>query len=97
MPGSQQSYVRIVCSLETSTEVTEVLTNAGEPQLGVPNYGFIAWRYATGGVRRYGSPVTIRLAEQILASDQPQFEFDRLLIVPRRGVIINASLRRIQI
>lgn len=97
IPGSFQSYARIICSVAEPTDVTEVLTDVGEPIQAIPEFGWIAWRYTSGGVRRYGNIVPVRLSEQLLASDQPQFEFDQLLVIPRLGVTMNVSLRRVAI
>lgn len=97
IPGSFQSVSRIIISVGVQTEITEQLTAPGEPPVAVPDYGFIAWRYDAAGVQRYGQPVTVRLKESLIMSDQPQLPFDQLLVVPRFGVSMNVSLRRISI
>lgn len=94
IPGEQQSVARIICSVGSPTSITQSLTVPGQPGLATPDYGFIAWRYVFGGVARYGIPISVRLSEMLIASDQPQFEFDQLLVVPRLGVTMNVSLRR---
>lgn len=97
VPGSQQSYARIACQVSANARVTELFTATGSPSAWLPDLGFICWRYVSGGVQRYGRRVPIELTAQILVSDQPQFEFDTLLVVPRPGVTITASLRRVAI
>lgn len=96
VPGAWRSYARVIASVTQPTEVTEVFTGDDTPDLGIPDFGFIAWRYVHQGVRRYGQPVLIRLKEHLLLSDQANFEFDQVMVVPRRGVNLNVSLRRIE-
>ena len=97
IPGAFQSVARIICSVSGATNITVSFTEENEPQSAFPYFGWIAWRYDSGGVQRYGHPQAIELQQMLIVSDQPQLEFDQLLVVPRLGVNINASLRRIQI
>ena len=97
IPGAFQSYARVIVSVTGRSSVSEVFAGDGNPSLGVPDFGLVAWRYDHQGVQRYGKPVLIRFTECLLVSDQPQFESDRVLVVPRPGVDLNVSLRRIAI
>lgn len=97
VPNSLQSFARIIVTPQANSSVTTIFTADGEPEAGIPDFGFIAWRYVFQGVNRYGRRVPVGLRQQFLMSDQPQLEFDRLLVVPRPGVDMNVSLRRTQI
>lgn len=94
VPGSLQSYARIILTLAPNAAVTRSLTVPGEPEWITPDAGFIAWRYSEAGVQRYGQPLKINLTEQFIFTDYPQLEIDQLLVVLRFGVTGSISIRR---
>lgn len=94
VPGSLQSYARIILTLAPNASVTRNFTEPGEPDWLTPNAGVIMWRYVESGVARYGQPLPITMAEQFIFTDYPQLEIDQLLAVLKFGVTASISIRR---
>lgn len=94
VPGSFQSYARVILSLAPNAAVTRNLTMVGEPERITPDAGFMVWRYVESGVRRYGQPLPVTMVEQFIFTDYPQLEIDQLLVVLRFGVTGSISIRR---
>ena len=94
IPGTFQSYARIILTLAPNAAVTRNFTAAGEPERITPDAGVLIWRYAEAGVTRYGQPIPITMAEQFIFTDYPQLEIDQLLAVLRFGVSGSISIRR---
>lgn len=94
IPGSFQSYARVIVTLAGNAAVTRNLTVLGEPERLTPDAGYLAWRYTESGVQRYGQPLPITIAEQFIFTDYPQLEIDQLMVVLRFGVTASVSIRR---
>jgi len=94
IPGSLQSYARIILTLSANAAVTRNFTAQGEPEWITPDAGVIFWKYIESGVSRYGQPLPITMTEQFIFTDYPQLEIEQLLVVLRFGVSGSISIRR---
>lgn len=94
VPGSLQSYARVLLTLAPNASVTRNFTEPGEPEWLTPDAGVIFWRYSESGVKRYGAPLKITMTEQFIFTDIPQLEIDQLMVVLRFGVSGSISIRR---
>jgi len=94
VPGSRQSFARIILTVADNAAVTETFTSAGEPPGYFPDAGYIAWRYVFQGARRYGRRLPIQFKEQFIPTDIAEMEIDQLLVVLKSGVTASVSIRR---
>lgn len=94
VPGSKQSFARVLLDKSSLGFVTRNFTATGEPDSITPSAGYIAWKYSFQGASRYGMRMPIQFVEQFIPTDIPGLQIEALLVVLRSGVSASVSIRR---
>lgn len=94
VPGSQQSYARVLIQTDSLSFVGQRLTFPGGPIEVLPEAGHIRWLYLHQGVQRYGKALPIEITQQFIPTDIKDLEIVSLLVVLALGVTASVSIRR---
>lgn len=94
IPGSFQSFARVLVDKNSLNFVTQTATVPGGPIRIEPDAGYLAWKYVFQGVRRYGKLLPITLSEMYIPTDIAGLEIVELMAVLRLGVTASVSIRR---
>lgn len=95
--GNRRGFVFLALTVSPDAEVTTVFTAAGQPVAAIPDFGFCHWFYSEPPNSWYGAKIPLTLTSQGIMTDVEGVDNPGLLVVPRRGVTVQATFDRFRL